>query len=105
MTNPGQILMGDGDAIKASYEQMNNQPVDWDLSNKEIPADPPAGLRSCQSTGRQAMKLDRVHQISEIIASVAIVASLIFVGVQVRTRMRCETRLSRRTRKAGRIST
>jgi hypothetical protein len=29
------------------------------------------------------MKLDRIHQISEIIASIAIVASLIFVGVQL----------------------
>jgi len=29
------------------------------------------------------MKLDRIHQIAEIIASVAIVASLIFVGLQV----------------------
>ena len=29
------------------------------------------------------MKLDHVHQISEIIASIAIVASLVFVGVQL----------------------
>ena len=29
------------------------------------------------------MKLDRIHQVSEIVASVAIVASLIFVGTQV----------------------
>lgn len=30
------------------------------------------------------MKLDRIHQISEIIASVAIAASLVFVGIQLR---------------------
>ncbi|MDF7822627.1 UDP-3-O-acyl-N-acetylglucosamine deacetylase [Pontiellaceae bacterium B12227] len=36
MTNPGTILMGDEEAIKASYEQMNNQPVDWDLSGKAV---------------------------------------------------------------------
>jgi len=29
------------------------------------------------------MKLDRIHQISEIVASIAIVASLVFVGLQV----------------------
>ena len=29
------------------------------------------------------MKLDRIHQVSEIVASIAIVASLIFVGIQV----------------------
>ncbi|MEA2069524.1 MAG: UDP-3-O-acyl-N-acetylglucosamine deacetylase, partial [Verrucomicrobiota bacterium] len=36
MTNPGAILMGDGEAIKASYDEMNNLPVDWDLSGKEV---------------------------------------------------------------------
>ena len=36
MTNPGRILMGDEEAIKASNEQMNNQPVDWDLSDKAV---------------------------------------------------------------------
>lgn len=28
--------MGDGEAIKASYKQMNNQPVDWDLSDRPV---------------------------------------------------------------------
>lgn len=37
MTDPGIILMGDEEAIKASYDAMNNQPVDWDLSGKEVP--------------------------------------------------------------------
>ena len=37
--------MGDDEAIKASYAQMNNQPVDWDLSDK--PLDP---LRKLQTT-------------------------------------------------------
>jgi UDP-3-O-acyl-N-acetylglucosamine deacetylase len=36
MTNPGTILMGDGDAIKASYDEMNRLPVDWDLSGKAV---------------------------------------------------------------------
>ncbi|MDF7808959.1 UDP-3-O-acyl-N-acetylglucosamine deacetylase [Pontiellaceae bacterium B12219] len=45
MTNPGTILMGDEEAIKASYEQMNNQPVDWDLSDK--PVEP---MRKMQTT-------------------------------------------------------
>ena len=36
MTNPGTILMGDDEAIKASYGEMNRQPVDWDLSSKEV---------------------------------------------------------------------
>jgi len=45
MTNPGTILMGDEDAIKASCEAMNNQPVDWDLSDKETPP-----LRKHQTT-------------------------------------------------------
>ena len=35
MTNPGTILMGDHEAIKASYEEMNRIPVDWDLSHKD----------------------------------------------------------------------
>ena len=33
MTNPGIILQGDEAAIKASYEEMNHLPVDWDLSD------------------------------------------------------------------------
>ncbi len=45
MTNSGTILMGDDEAIKASYEQMNNQPVDWDLSGKEVKP-----LRKTQTT-------------------------------------------------------
>jgi UDP-3-O-[3-hydroxymyristoyl] N-acetylglucosamine deacetylase len=45
MTNPGTILMGDGEAIKASYEAMNNQPVDWDLSGREA-----GPLRKFQTT-------------------------------------------------------
>ncbi len=36
MTNPGKILMGDGEAIKVSYEAMNNQAVDLDLSDKAV---------------------------------------------------------------------
>ncbi len=28
--------MGDGEAVKASYAAMNNQPIDWDLSDKQI---------------------------------------------------------------------
>ncbi len=36
MTGPGKILMGDGEAIKASYKQMNHQPVDWDLSTESV---------------------------------------------------------------------
>ena len=36
MTNPGRILMGDEEAIKASHDQMNKQPVDWDLSDKAV---------------------------------------------------------------------
>ncbi len=38
MTHPGIILMGDEDAINASYDAMSRQPVDWDLSEKEVPA-------------------------------------------------------------------
>jgi len=45
MTDPGKILMGDGEAIKASYKQMNDQPVDWDLSDH--PREP---LRRKQTT-------------------------------------------------------
>lgn len=37
MTNPGTILMGDEEAIKASYDAMNNQAVDWDLSGRHVP--------------------------------------------------------------------
>ncbi|VGO14303.1 UDP-3-O-acyl-N-acetylglucosamine deacetylase [Pontiella desulfatans] len=36
MTNPGTILMGDGDAIKASCNEMDRLPVDWDLSDKQV---------------------------------------------------------------------
>ena len=45
MNQPGKILMGDGEAIAASYKQMNAQPVDWDLTDR--PADP---LRRKQTT-------------------------------------------------------
>ncbi|NNJ70904.1 MAG: hypothetical protein HKP10_06410 [Kiritimatiellales bacterium] len=45
MTNPGTILMGDDEAIKASCEQMSHQPVDWDLSSKAVEP-----LRSKQTT-------------------------------------------------------
>jgi UDP-3-O-acyl-N-acetylglucosamine deacetylase len=45
MTDPGTILMGDGEAIRASYDQMNNQPVDRDLSDMEVPP-----LRTKQTT-------------------------------------------------------
>jgi UDP-3-O-acyl-N-acetylglucosamine deacetylase len=37
MTHPGIILAGDEEAIKASYTAMNAQPVDWDLSDKQVP--------------------------------------------------------------------
>ena len=36
MTDPGKVLMGDDEAIKASYKQMNDQPVDWDLSDRPV---------------------------------------------------------------------
>ncbi len=45
MTDPGLILMGDGEAIKASYDEMNNQKVDWDLSGKQT-----GPLRKFQTT-------------------------------------------------------
>jgi UDP-3-O-[3-hydroxymyristoyl] N-acetylglucosamine deacetylase len=45
MTDPGRILMGDDEAIKASYVQMNNQPVDWDLTDR-----PAVPLRTKQTT-------------------------------------------------------
>ncbi|HEY5653759.1 MAG TPA: UDP-3-O-acyl-N-acetylglucosamine deacetylase [Pontiella sp.] len=45
MTDPGTILMGDDEAIKTSYKQMNNQPVDWDLSDKDV-----GSLRKMQTT-------------------------------------------------------
>ena len=45
MTDPGKILMGDSDAIRKSFEQMNNQPVDWDLSDKAVEP-----LRKMQTT-------------------------------------------------------
>jgi len=45
MTDPGTILMGDDEAIKASYAQMAQQPVDWDLSDKPVPP-----LRKTQTT-------------------------------------------------------
>ena len=36
MTHPGTILQGDEAAVKASYDEMNNLPVDWDLSGKQV---------------------------------------------------------------------
>ncbi|MDZ8120449.1 UDP-3-O-acyl-N-acetylglucosamine deacetylase [Pontiella agarivorans] len=45
MTESGTILMGDEEAIKASYAEMNAIPVDWDLSDK--PVEP---LRKTQTT-------------------------------------------------------
>lgn len=45
MTHPGTILQGDEAAIMASGEEMNNLPVDWDLSDK--PVEP---LRKLQTT-------------------------------------------------------
>lgn len=45
MIHPGTILMGDGEAVKASYDAMNSQTVDWDLSG--TPAVP---LRKFQTT-------------------------------------------------------
>lgn len=42
---PGKMLMGDEEQAKASYEKMNNQPVDWDLSNTPVPP-----LRTKQTT-------------------------------------------------------
>lgn len=45
MTDPGKILMGDGEAIHRSYQQMNQQPIDWDLS--DYPTKP---LRTQQTT-------------------------------------------------------
>lgn len=45
MTDPGKILMGDDEAIKVSFDEMNRQPVDWDLSEK--PVEP---LRKYQTT-------------------------------------------------------
>jgi UDP-3-O-acyl-N-acetylglucosamine deacetylase len=45
MTDPGKILMGDGEAIRTSYQQMNKQAVDWDLSDR-----PAVPLRRKQTT-------------------------------------------------------
>ena len=45
MTHPGIILMGDEEAIKASYDAMDKQPVDWDLSGKQT-----GPLRKFQTT-------------------------------------------------------
>ncbi len=45
MIHPGTILMGDGEAVKASYDAMNRQTVDWDLS-----ATPTVPLRKFQTT-------------------------------------------------------
>jgi UDP-3-O-acyl-N-acetylglucosamine deacetylase len=45
MNDPGTILMGDDEAIRVSYGKMNNQPVDWDLSDH--PVEP---LRKKQTT-------------------------------------------------------
>ncbi len=36
MNDPGILLMGSGETIKASYKQMNDQPVDWDLSDNPV---------------------------------------------------------------------
>ncbi|WP_372806611.1 UDP-3-O-acyl-N-acetylglucosamine deacetylase [Pontiella sp.] len=36
MTDPGTILQGDDAAIKASFKEMNDLPVDWDLSDKQV---------------------------------------------------------------------
>jgi UDP-3-O-acyl-N-acetylglucosamine deacetylase len=36
MTDPGTILQGDDAAIKASFKEMNDLPVDWDLSDKKV---------------------------------------------------------------------
>lgn len=36
MNDPGRILMGDDEAIAASYARMNQQPVDWDLRDRPI---------------------------------------------------------------------
>ena len=45
MTHPGTVLMGDEEAVKASYAEMSSLPVDWDLSGK--PVEP---LRKYQTT-------------------------------------------------------
>ena len=45
MTYPGTILMGDEEQIKASYDAMNCQSIDWDLSDTPVPP-----LRKFQST-------------------------------------------------------
>ncbi len=44
--------MGDNEAINVSYEQMNNQPVDWDLSDH-----PPSPLRKVQTTLAQSVSV------------------------------------------------
>lgn len=65
MIDPGQILMGDDEAVKASYDEMNTMAIDWDLS--EHPVEP---LRRCQTT---------------LADSVAISGSGTFMGKATRT--------------------
>jgi UDP-3-O-[3-hydroxymyristoyl] N-acetylglucosamine deacetylase len=36
MINYGTILMGDEDSIRASCDAMNSQPIDWDLSDRQM---------------------------------------------------------------------
>lgn len=36
MIDPGQILMGDNEAVKASYDEMNTMAIDWDLSDRPV---------------------------------------------------------------------
>ncbi|MCF7864834.1 MAG: UDP-3-O-acyl-N-acetylglucosamine deacetylase, partial [Kiritimatiellales bacterium] len=45
MNDPGTILMGDGEAIKASCERMDKQPVDWNLGDRPV-----VPLRRMQTT-------------------------------------------------------
>lgn len=52
MNDPGKILMGDGDAIQKSNEQMNLQPVDWDLSDKKVEP-----LRKLQTTLKKSVTI------------------------------------------------
>lgn len=52
MTNPGKILMGDGEEIAKSYLKMNNQPIDWDLSDQ-----PGAPLRKKQTTIKKSVSI------------------------------------------------
>ena len=36
ISDPGKILVGDGEAAKAAYGEMNSQVVDWDLSGRPV---------------------------------------------------------------------